>query len=55
MTIDERTTDGPKTCPKCSSKSVVPIVYGLPGPELMVDVLPGMGWSIEAKPENHKP
>ena len=25
----------PVTCPECSSTSVAPIVYGLPGPELM--------------------
>ena len=26
---------GPKSCPKCGSLDVVPIFYGLQGPELM--------------------
>ncbi len=27
-------SEGP-TCPECKSKSIAPIVYGLPGPKLM--------------------
>ena len=24
----------PKVCPKCKSKNIIPIVYGMPGPEM---------------------
>ncbi len=35
------TSDRPRTCPQCHAEAVVPIVYGLPGPELMEDAEAG--------------
>ena len=31
----------PPKCPSCGSNAVVPIIYGLPGPELMEDAKSG--------------
>ena len=28
-------------CPKCSSKNIIPIVFGLPGPELEAEAMAG--------------
>jgi hypothetical protein len=31
----------PKQCPKCGSNDIIPIKYGLPGPEMMEDSFAG--------------
>jgi hypothetical protein len=33
--------ENPPKCPRCSSDEVLPIVYGLPGPELTEESLAG--------------
>ena len=35
------TTERLLVCPRCDAKEVIPIVYGLPGPELMEDAEAG--------------
>ena len=34
-------TKRPSKCPRCDSRKVVPIEYGLPGPEMMQDAVDG--------------
>ena len=38
--MTEKASDRPE-CPKCGSEHVLPIAYGLPGPEMMEDVRRG--------------
>ncbi len=45
------------TCPRCGSQDVLPIVYGLPGPELTEESLAGKvalgGCVLSPEPPNH--
>lgn len=34
-------TQDRKRCPNCDSEEIIPIVYGLPGPEMMEESLRG--------------
>ena len=37
MSSAHYSVNGPERCPSCGSKRVVPIVYGLPGPEAIAE------------------
>jgi hypothetical protein len=37
--------ENPPTCPRCRSDKVLPIVYGMPGPELVEEFAAGWLWA----------